>query len=224
VESAPQQPAQARWTALELVVGFSLLAAAAGAGLLLAHRPGQNRLDATGFFFLPADSSSPLAKQLVKLGSLPVLLIGVAAVFMVAVFKDRVRAVACAAAPIVAVFVTEHVAKPMVGRTLSGFYTYPSGTVTVTAAIATAAFLVTPNVLRPITAAIGAVAVVGVSAGVLVLRWHYPTDVVGGICVGAGSVFFLDAVAHVPGLLRARHRKTPGGPAPHEHHETLVSV
>jgi membrane-associated phospholipid phosphatase len=214
---------QPTWTALELALGVVLLAVAAGAGLLLAHRPGENRLDTTGFFFLPWDPSSPLAKQLVKLGSAPVLVIGVAAIFMAEVYRDRIRAFACAVAPIAAVVVVEHVAKPMVGRELSGFYTYPSGTVTVTAAIATSAYLVCPKLLRPLAAALGALAVVGVSAGVLVLRWHFPTDVVGGICVGAGSVLFLDAAAHLPGLLR-RHRQPPAAPPPPERRDTLVSA
>ncbi len=208
--------APAQWTVFEVAVGLVLLAGAAAAGLLLARRPGLNRLDAAGFLFLPADPSSGLAKELVKLGSLPFLAIGIATVFMVAVFRDWVRALACALAPIVAVLVVEHVAKPMVGRELSGFYTYPSGTVTVTSAIAAAAFLVTPGALRPLIAGLGVIAVVGVSAGVLVLRWHYPTDVMGGICVGAGSVFLIDGLAHVPRLLRSRpdrDRAPPRAPA-----------
>jgi membrane-associated phospholipid phosphatase len=201
-----------------------LLAVAAVAGLLLAHRPGPNRVDATGFFYLPADPGSILAKELVKLGSLPVLVIGVAMVFMVAVFRDRARAVACAVAPIVAVLVVEHVAKPMVGRQIGpGLFTYPSGTVTVTAAIAAAVFLVTPRLFRPLAAVVGVIAIVGVSAGVLVLRWHYPTDVVGGFCVGVGSVFFIDALAHVPGLVHGRRGRSAQTGSQPERQEALVS-
>ena len=38
----------------------------------------------------------------------------------------------------------------------------------------------------------------------LVLRWHYPTDVLGGICVGGGAVFVIDSLAHLPWLLVVR--------------------
>jgi membrane-associated phospholipid phosphatase len=46
--------------------------------------------------------------------------------------------------------------------------------------------------------------VAGVGAAVLVLRWHYPTDVLGGVWVGSGAVFFIDALAHLPWLVVAR--------------------
>jgi membrane-associated phospholipid phosphatase len=206
------------WTAIELFFGFGLLAAAALAGLLLAKRPGQNRVDAAGYFYVPSDPHSHLANELVRIGSLPVLLIGVAVIFLVAIFRDWVRAVACAVGPIVAVEVVEHVAKPMVGRQIgAGSFTYPSGTVAVVAALAAAVFLVTPRLLRPVSAVIGPLVVLGVGWAVLVLRWHYPTDVIGGVWVGAGAVFFLDALAHLPWLAFARRpgtRPTAGVRAP----------
>jgi membrane-associated phospholipid phosphatase len=31
-----------------------------------------------------------------------------------------------------------------------------------------------------------------------VLRWHYPTDALGGIGVGLGSVLVVDGLAHIP--------------------------
>ncbi len=62
------------WTAIDFLLGAGLLGAAALAGLLLARRPGPNRVDAAGFFFVPSDPSSHLANELVKIGSLPVLL------------------------------------------------------------------------------------------------------------------------------------------------------
>jgi membrane-associated phospholipid phosphatase len=186
-------------------MGTGLLGAAALAGLLLAKRPGPNRVDAAGYFYVPSDPGSHLANELVKLGSLPVLLAGIAVIFLVAVLRDWVRAIACAAAPIIAVEVVEHIAKPMVGREIgAGSFTYPSGTVAVVAALTAAVFLVTPNLLRPLSAVAGAFVIMGVGWAVLVLRWHYPTDVLGGVCVGAGAVFFIDALAHLPWLLLAR--------------------
>ena len=190
------------WIAIELALGLLLLGSAALAGLFLARRPGPNRVDAAGYFYVPSDPSSHLANELVRLGSLPVLLTGVAVIFVVAIFRDWVRAFACASAPIVAVEVVEHIAKPMVGRQIgAGSFTYPSGTVAAVAALATAVFLVSPRLLRPLSAVGGALAVAAVGAAVLVLRWHYPTDVIGGVWVGSGAVFLIDAVAHVPWLL-----------------------
>ena len=127
VERPRSGPAAASglWTAVELLLGTGLLAAAALAGLLLAKRPGPNRVDAAGYFYVPSDPGSHLANELVKLGSLPVLVAGVIVIFLVAVFRDWVRAFACAAAPVIAVEVVEHIAKPMVGREIgAGSFTY----------------------------------------------------------------------------------------------------
>ena len=195
------------WMAIEFTLGAGFLGAAALAGLLLAKRPAQNRVDSTGYFYLPSDPRSHVANELVRLGSLPALVLGVGLIFFIAIFRDWVRAIACAAAPVIAVVVVERVAKPMVGREIgAGTFTYPSGTVAAVAALAAALFVVSPRLVRPLTAVVGSLAVVGVSAAVLILRWHYPTDVAGGFWVGAGAVFFLDSVAHVPWLFVRRHQ------------------
>jgi membrane-associated phospholipid phosphatase len=162
-------------------------------------------VDAAGYFYVPSDPSSHLANELVKIGSLPVLLVGIGVIFAVTIFRDWVRAFACAAAPIVAVEVVEHIAKPMVGREIgAGSFTYPSGTVAAVAALAAAVLIVSPRLLRPLSALAGALVVAGVGVAVLVLRWHYPTDVLGGVWVGSGAVFFIDALAHLPWLVVAR--------------------
>ena len=173
-------------------------------GLLLAKRPGPNRVDAAGYFYVPSDPSSHLANELVKIGSIPVLLSGIGVIFAVMIFRDWVRAFACAAAPIVAVEVVEHIAKPMVGREIgAGGFTYPSGTVAAVAALAAAVFRRLPRLLRPLSTLAGALAVTGVAWAVLALRWHYPTDVLGGVWVGSRAVFFI-ARARPPALARGR--------------------
>jgi membrane-associated phospholipid phosphatase len=202
----PQVRAHTIWIGLEILLGAVLLGGAALGGLLLAKRPGPNRVDAAGYFYLASDSHSHLAGELVKLGSLTGLVIGVGAVFLVEVFRDWVRACACAATPVIAVEIVQRVAKPMVGREIgAGSFTYPSGTVTAVAALAAAIFLVSPRLIRPFSAVVGIFAITGVGVAVLVLRWHYPTDVVGGVLVGIGSVFFLDALTQsLTGALRPR--------------------
>ncbi len=193
------------WTTLEAVAGFSLLVMATLVGLFLAHHPGLNQVDASGLAHVRPDRGSPIAKDLVKLGSPPALVAGVVVVFVVEVFRDWIRALVCALAPILAVIVVEQVAKPLVGRQIAvKELSYPSGTVTVTAAVVAAAFIVTPPLLRPLCALAGAATVAAVSAAVLVLRWHYPTDVFGGICVGFGTVFLFDGLVQ---LARLRTRR-----------------
>jgi membrane-associated phospholipid phosphatase len=203
------------WTTIELLLGFAMLGAAAVAGLLFAKRPGPNRVDAAGYFYVPSDPNSHLANDLVHLGSKPALIVGVVVVFLVAIFRDWVRAFACGAAPVIAVEVVEHIAKPMVGREIGGgSFTYPSGTVTAIAALSTALFLVSPRLVRPFVALGGVAAVTGTGLAVLVLRWHYPTDVAGGIWVGGGAVFSVDAFAHLPWLFTSRRFEAEAPAAP----------
>jgi len=187
-------------TTVQLLAGLGALAAAAAAGLAFVHRPWPNRLDVWGYAVLPADPSSSWAGHLVAAGSAAALIGGVAAVFVVAVLRDWVRAVACATAPVLAVLIVQDVAKPLVGRHLgiTGSASFPSGTVAAVAALMTAAVLVAPRVARPLVATAGAALTAGVCAAVVVLRWHYPTDALGGVLVGMGAVLVLDALAHMP--------------------------
>jgi membrane-associated phospholipid phosphatase len=219
----PDRPARTRGprtagpvgTALELTVGAGLLGLAALAGLVFVHRPWPNRLDVWGERLLPMDTAARWAHDAVTLGSLTALLIGVAAVFLVGLLRDWVRAVACAVAPVVAVLIVQDLAKPLVGRHLglTGATSYPSGTVAAVAALSTAAVLVAPRLLRPLVAVAGALAIIGTGAAVVVLRWHYPTDALGGMAVGVGAVLAVDALAHLPwvlaGAVRRHHRTAP---------------
>ncbi len=195
-------------TAAELALGALLLGTAALGGLIFVHRPWPNRLDAWGYQALPAAFHSRWALDFAKLGSLTVLVVGVIVVFIIGMLRDWVRAVACAAAPVIAVLIVQDLAKPLVDRHIgiTGASSYPSGTVAAVAALSTAATLVMPKLLRPLVALVGAVATVGVCAAVIVLRWHYPTDTLGGIGVGAGAVLVVDAVFHLPWAIAAAFR------------------
>jgi len=190
-------------TAAQLVVGCTFLALAATAGLVFVHRPWPNRLDLWGYAVLPADTGAHWAHDLVTVGSLTALIVGAVAVFLVGMLRDRVRAVACAIAPAVAVLIVQDLAKPLVGRHLgiTGAASYPSGTVAAAAALMTAATLVVPPLVRPLVAAAGAAVTVGVCAAVIVLRWHFPTDALGGVAVGVGAVLTVDALFHAPWAL-----------------------
>lgn len=200
----------------ELLAGLALLVAAALAGWLLVHRPWPNRLDVAGFAVLPAAPASHVYNEIARAGSLPVLLVGVVVAALMSVRRDRARAIACVVAPIVAVVVTEAVAKPLVARHLTalGGNSYPSGTVTAASALALVLVIGAPRLLRPLLAVPAVCVVAAVCAAVVAMRWHYPTDALGGICVGAGTVWLLDALAQVPGTVRARRdRSGSGAPA-----------
>ncbi len=180
---------------METLVGCFLLGAATLGGLIFVHRPWPNRVDAIGLRLLPADLSSRWVSDVAHLGSLTVL-IGGAAVLCVeaAMSRNWMRALSCLIAPIAAVLIVQTVAKPLVGRHFEGALSYPSGTVTAVAALSAAAFLVVPRFAKPLVAVAGGAVVVAVCAAVVVLRWHYPTDALGGVCVGAGAVFAVDGL------------------------------
>jgi membrane-associated phospholipid phosphatase len=184
------------------VAGFLLLGLATLAGIVFVHRPWSNRLDSLGFRLLPADLSSHWASEFTKLGSLTALFGGVIVVFVLGIRRDWVRAIACTAAPVIAVLIVEVIAKPLVGRHLGGGGpSYPSGTVATVAAVVTALTLVMPARLKLPFAGLATLAVVGTAAAVVVLRWHYPTDALGGIGVGAGAVLLIDALVHAPWVI-----------------------
>jgi membrane-associated phospholipid phosphatase len=198
-------------TGVELVLGAVLLGAATLAGLFFVRRPWPNRLDTFGFTVLPADYSAGWAHELTHFGSVTALVVGAIVVFAVGATRDWVRGLACAVGPLLAVLIVQEVAKPLVDRHVNAFggASYPSGTVTAVTALATAAVLVTPRLLRWLTAAGGVLFVGATCAAVVVLRWHFPTDALGGICVGAGAVLLVDALFHVPWALRAPARLRP---------------
>ncbi len=176
----------------EGAVGLGLLAAVALAGVYLHLRPAPNALDRLGFRLQPADVHSGVMIALSHLGSLSVLVGGTLVGTVVAVRRDRLRAVACLAGPLVAVALCELVAKHLVGRQYQEELTYPSGTVTVVASVGTCWALAVPRRARW---AVGALAVVLTALAVdtvLALRWHLPTDALAGAALGVGTVLAVD--------------------------------
>jgi membrane-associated phospholipid phosphatase len=188
---------------IELGVGLLLLGIAALAGFAFVHRPWPNRIDTWGDLLLPADLSSHWAHDFVALGSMTALIVGVALVFFIGILRDWVRAIACTTAPVIAVLIVQEIAKPLVDRqnVVTGALSYPSGTVAAVAALATALTLVVPAKARFPVTVLGLLAIAGTGAAVIVLRWHYPTDALGGVAVGVGSVLVVDGLLHVPRII-----------------------
>jgi membrane-associated phospholipid phosphatase len=66
---------------------------------------------------------------------------------------------------------------------------FPSGHATAAASIAVALLIVAPGRLRLLAGAVGAVLLAVVGTSVVVIEWHYPSDVLGGMFVAAGWGF-----------------------------------
>jgi membrane-associated phospholipid phosphatase len=64
---------------------------------------------------------------------------------------------------------------------------FPSGHATASMALAFAAVLVASQAWRPVVAVGGALFALGVSESVMLLAWHFPSDVVGGFLVATSS-------------------------------------
>lgn len=92
---------------------------------------------------------------------------------------------------------------------------FPSGHTTAAASLAAALVLVVPPRLRPLAAGAGAAFTAAVGIAVVVLQWHYPSDVVGAVLVVAS--WTLAAVAALR-LLRPRGPDSP----PRERSETAT--
>jgi membrane-associated phospholipid phosphatase len=94
--------------------------------------------------------------------------------------------------------------QPVLGEHQLSAVAFPSGHATAVASIAIAFALVAPPKLRPAVVVAGACLVAAVGCSVLVLRWHFPSDVLGGILVASGWGF---------AVLAARRTVEGGGPA-----------
>jgi undecaprenyl-diphosphatase len=155
-------------------------------------------------------SHSDAAWTAVTAARLPwVVVVGGCVCATVAWRRDRLRAVACAVAPPLALVLAELVAKPLSGQKLGGTYSYPSGSTVGAAALGAAVVLaVAPRYRRW---AVGAALAYGVwmAAAVVARGWHYPVDALAGLAFGAGVVAVVDGGLAV--LVPGRHRS---GPAP----------
>jgi membrane-associated phospholipid phosphatase len=85
--------------------------------------------------------------------------------------------------------------QPVLGDHQLGPVAFPSGHATAAASIAVAFALVVPPRLRRAVAPLAAGLALAVGCSVVVLFWHYPSDVLGGFVVAAGWGFAVLALA-----------------------------
>jgi membrane-associated phospholipid phosphatase len=83
-----------------------------------------------------------------------------------------------------------------------GASSWPSGHATAATALALCAVLVAPRRLRPVVAVFGAVFVAAIAVSLLVLAWHMPSDVIGGMLLA--SLWMSLAVAALRAFERVR--------------------
>jgi hypothetical protein len=100
--------------------------------------------------------------------------------------------------PLLALFVTEEIGKPLVHRMHDIHASFPSGHSTASASLATVGFLLLVH-YRGVARArrwlpLFALLPAATGCGVVFLRWHYPSDSVGGIAVGIAVVVLFAVV------------------------------
>jgi membrane-associated phospholipid phosphatase len=177
-------------------LGLGLLAVVAIGGAYFALRPGPTPLDRLAFRILPSEYTHNSLTFIADIGRPRVVVPGVVICAFIAFFWDRRRSVTCLVAPAVAIVITEYLAKPAVGRTFGGTLCYPSGHMTAVAALVCAFVIAVPAGWRKLAAFLGLVVSVVVAVTLLLLRWHYLTDVIAGASVSIASTLIVDAVVH----------------------------
>jgi membrane-associated phospholipid phosphatase len=194
---------------IELTAAVVLLAAVALAGLYLKARPGPTAIDRSVLAAFPAVRHSGFLVAVTRLGSPFVVVAGAVAGFLATVSRHRPRAVALLIGPVIAVGLCDWVIKPVVGRTFSDVVSFPSGTVTAVAAVATVGLLATPDPWRSIMAAFGGTVTALTVVSVIALRWHYPTDAAAGLATGVGVVLLTDCAARGVARRLGRRAREP---------------
>jgi len=159
---------------------------------------------------------------------IPVSLMTLALVLTCLVTRRRAGAVLALVAVAAATGLTELALKPLVGRTLRGYLSLPSGHATAMFALAvTCAVLLldppgrrVPAAVRLLLACLALLAATMVSLAMVARGAHYVTDTVAGAAVGTGVVLAcalaLDRRAQAAGAAltaAARHRRGPRGNA-----------
>jgi membrane-associated phospholipid phosphatase len=184
-------------------------AACAGAFVALLFAaytiPFVERVDATALSGL-MDLRGPRAAPILEFFSRSADALPIAAMLAVIValgfLAGRRRQAVAAAAVVGAATLTAEVLKVVLahprfaaglGSHQLGGAAFPSGHATGAMALALAAVLVATPRLRPLAVAAGAAYAIAVSTSILVLGWHFPSDVFGGMLVSA--FYFCTAVA-----------------------------
>ncbi len=155
------------------------------------------RLDAAalhGFVALGRPSINGIATGLAHLCNPVPYAVAALVVIAVALAVRGLRTAAAVGLLLAGANASSQILKPLLAHHRELYYTewhlnninnaaLPSGHATAAMALSLAVLMITPRAYRPITAAIGAVFTLGVTFSVLMLSWHFPSDVVCGFLV-----------------------------------------
>ena len=196
----PLLPPRLRRPAALLAAGCVVVTA--GLALAFGHQVRADRLDAVVDARIRSavgGYQGPL-HLLTRLGGLLSVAELTAALVVACLVTRRWRGAALAGLAVpAAVALTEYALKPFVGRTISGYHSFPSGHATAMFALATICAVLLANPPRPRLPRVArqrlVIAAVLVAAAVPVamvaLGYHYFTDIVAGAAVGIGTVLLV---------------------------------
>jgi membrane-associated phospholipid phosphatase len=154
-----------------------------------------------------------LAEVLVHLGDPVSLLLMLALACGIALSRGRPLDALAAVAVVAGANLTTQLLKAVfshprfqaaLGADQLGEVPFPSGHVTAVASLTIAFAFVVPRAARVPVAALGICIVAAVGCSVMVLGWHFPSDVLGGILVAAGWGFAVLALRRLAGSDRER--------------------
>jgi membrane-associated phospholipid phosphatase len=189
-------PATRPWAAVVVVACAALTTAM---GVAVRHRTAASHLDTVVATRIEAalGPDAPLLAALVHLGDpVPVLVLcGLLGWWCLRMRRRRGAVLVAVGVPAAAVL-TQVLLKPLINRTLLGGLSFPSGHATAVFALAvvTAVLLADPPPpgpaprTRAVLAAAALLAALAVAIGLVLLDFHYASDVVAGAAVGTGVV------------------------------------
>ena len=122
----------------EAVAGGVLVGLAVAAALWFRFHPAPTVVDHWGSSLVHPHPHATFWVRVTDLRSPAVLAVGSVLAALVVRGRDRLRALACLVGPALAVLVTEYVLKTLIARRFAVFLSFPSGTTTAVAALATA--------------------------------------------------------------------------------------
>lgn len=199
------------------LAGWFICTAGLIAVALLAYGSGSvQRLDASvlaKFVNGSGPHSNSLASAITVLGDPPALLLMLALACAVGWVRGRPRSIVAAVAVVAGANLTTQIfklalahphARHLLGAEQLEWDGFPSGHETAAVSIAIAFALVVPGRLIPAVAALGACFAAAMGWSVLVLNWHYPSDVVGGVLVAGAWGFAVLASIRFAADLKSR--------------------
>lgn len=169
------------------------------------------RFDASaleGFVDLPRGRGTPLAHAVTRLGDPVPVALAALSLSIVALVRGRPRVAVAVPLLVGATSVSGQLLKALLsypreaGGEVVGPEAFPSGHSTAAMTLALCLVLVAPGRLRPLAAALGLALALAVAFAVISLRWHFPSDVIGGFLLATCW-----ALAAVSGLLWLEERR-----------------